>query len=506
MEYLRFGWPGGYTASSPPTPATANHPSALNFPNDVRMFLDKEVRLGAMLGPFQEPPFRPWSQVSPLMTVEKKGSSSRRVIIDLSFPIGEGVNAGVPKNFFQGKHKQYSLPTIHDMAELVIAAGPACYLWKADLERAYRQLRCDPLDYPLMGVAFDGLYYTDICPSFGCRGSSLSQQRVSNAVCHLLAREGHSALAYVDDFCGVHPSLHGASAAYSAFGNLSDTLGLKLAPEKCAPPATTMEWLGFLFDTEAMSITLPQAKLEEISALTSHWSSKKRASRKELQQLAGKLNHICQCVLPARKFMSRILAALRSAPQSGSILIGDPLRRDVHWFSMYTAMCNGRLMLTRDLPTFEIQCDACLEGGGGFSATHFYSLRFPQGMVENLHISQIEAMNIIIAVKTLLPRDLRSAEIVITTDNSAAMHTLNTGKTRDPILAACSRELWLVAALRELRIVVNHAPGETLVLADALSRRHKSQEFEDIVIQMTRHLGITTVPHIDIDTILTHKL
>ena len=325
-DFLRYGWPGGYTAPVPPSTSSTNHPSAVKFPDDVSRFLSKEVSLGAMLGPFPAPPFSSWSQVSPLMTVEKKDSAARRVIIDLSFPIGLGVNAGVPRNFFQGANKQYTLPSIHDLANMVIKMGKGCHIWKADLERAYRQLRCDPLDYPLLGVCHQGGYYTDICPSFGCRGSSMSQQRVSEAVCHLMAAEGHKVLAYVDDFCGIHRSQAGARAGYAAFGALTDTLGLKLAEDKSAPPSTTMEWLGFLFDTYEMTITLPPQKLQEIIQLASTWSAKSKASRRELQSLAGRLNHIGQCVLPARKFMGRILASLRSAPLQGLVPVDEGVR------------------------------------------------------------------------------------------------------------------------------------------------------------------------------------
>ena len=228
---------------------------------------------------FLPPPFEDWSQVSPIMTVEKKDSASRRVKIDLSYPIGLGVNSGVPKNFFQGDDRQYSLPTIDTLPKWVIQAGRGCLIWKANLERAYRQLRCDPLDYPLMRIHHQGGYYTDICPSFRCRGSSMSQQRVSEAVCYLMRREGHTVLAYVDDFCSIHSSPLRAAAGFSAFTSLTHTLGLKLAQEKSAAPSTSMEWLGFLFNTVEMSITLPTGKLTEIVMLNTEWATKTRAWR-----------------------------------------------------------------------------------------------------------------------------------------------------------------------------------------------------------------------------------
>ena len=47
-----------------------------------------------MLGPFKNSPIENL-HVSPFLTHDKPGSSHRRVIVDLSFPHGYSVNAGV---------------------------------------------------------------------------------------------------------------------------------------------------------------------------------------------------------------------------------------------------------------------------------------------------------------------------------------------------------------------------------------------------------------------------
>ena len=96
--------------------------------------------------------------------------------------------------------------------------------------------------------------------------------------------------------------------------------------------------------------------------------------------------------------------------------------------------------------------------------------------------------------------------IKVITDNSASVAAINTGRTRDYILAACSRELWLVAAVQQLTITLEHAPGETLVLADALSRRHKGPHFEDIVSTLTAHKSISPVTPVKPQYVLTNFL
>ena len=506
VDFLRFGWPSSYTAPTPPTTSNTNHPSAQAFSKDIDSFIHKELSKQALLGPFTDLPFLPWTQTSPIMTVPKPGSSKRRVIIDLSFPKGESVNDGVAKNFFQGRDLSYSLPSAADLSQCLLFHGRSCFMWKADLERAYRQLRSDPLDYPLMGIRHNGSIYVDVCPSFGARGSSAAQQRVSRAVSHLMVKAGHHCLAYMDDFCGAAASFDEAVAAFVEFERLTAQLGLKLAPDKCAFPAKAMDWLGFYFDASDLSVTIPPDKLKEVTDLSRSWLFKKRATRHDLQVLTGKLMFISHCVLPARKFMSRILSALRSSPQKGSIYVSCELRRDVRWFVDFASACNAKLLLVPDMPLFHIECDACLDGAGGFSETQYYSFRFPPAEKRSRHISQLEATNIVVAVKSLIPPTLANHKVVVTTDNLASVYALNSGRTSDYVLAACSRELWLVAATRQLSVLIQHAPGVSLVLADALSRRYMDSKAEAIARQLIGEKGLVRVDPVPLDYVITNHL
>ena len=77
-----------------------------------------------------------------------------------------------------------------------------------------------------------------------------------------------------------------------------------------------------MFDSQTMEITLPADKLGEVVDIAATWKDKKVATRRELQVLAGKFNFVALCILPARRFMSRILTALRKAPSSGYLPIG----------------------------------------------------------------------------------------------------------------------------------------------------------------------------------------
>jgi hypothetical protein len=87
LAYLEFGFPINYTFDHPPRTEITNHSSALKYPKHVSDHIELELAHQAMLGPFQTPPFMQWTHVSPLMSREKKGSESRRIITDMSWPV-----------------------------------------------------------------------------------------------------------------------------------------------------------------------------------------------------------------------------------------------------------------------------------------------------------------------------------------------------------------------------------------------------------------------------------
>lgn len=77
-DCLEFGWPIGYVTSTWPKSTVRNHSSSLAYPSSVTQFLTREINHGAILGPFDAPPFLP-CHTSPLMTAPKRHSETRRV-------------------------------------------------------------------------------------------------------------------------------------------------------------------------------------------------------------------------------------------------------------------------------------------------------------------------------------------------------------------------------------------------------------------------------------------
>ena len=112
--------------------------------------------------------------------------------------------------------------------------------------------------------------------------------------------------------------------------------------------------------------------------------------------------------------------------------------------------------------------DASLQGLGGVFQDMIYTLPLPRGF-KSYSIVHLEILNIVVALKIWAPlwKDLT---IEIKCDNMAVVEVLNTSRARDAILATCARNIWLLATMYNVQIIVNHIPGVSNVVADLLSR------------------------------------
>ena len=201
VDYLQYGCPINFQSGAVLRSTLTNHASALQHPKDVQHYIRTELAHGALIGLFTEPPIRP-THISPLMTRPKKNSEFRRVIMDLSWPAGESVNNRVDGEMYIDGPATIKLPTVEYMEHRVLELGPGCFLYKTDLSRGYRQLRVDPLDWPLLGLVHEGRVFLDVCPPFGLKTSAMCMQRTSEAICYIHSRKGYYSRAYLDDFGG----------------------------------------------------------------------------------------------------------------------------------------------------------------------------------------------------------------------------------------------------------------------------------------------------------------
>ncbi len=454
-DQLEYGFPSGFQHDTAVlTPSHTNHQSATAYPDHVREYIETELVRGTLIGPFDEPPFGPDTQTSPILTRPKGiDTSRRRIIIDLSWPPGGSVNSFTPKDTYCGQHCKLQLPTIETL-RATLETGKNQYLYSVDIRAAYRNLLCCPRAYALFNIKFDGKFYVDRALPFGARWSARNCQRVTDAITWIMSKQGHSLLNYIDDFVGWSDNLKSAQQGYEMLRQLLKDLGLPEAVEKSQPPSNKVTWLGYIIDTKANELRIPPAKLTTTIDLAKHWYQKPYCTPAHLRSLLGKLLYHSHCVPPARLFLNRILAIYRQHQNDQHICITSEFKKDLAWFIEHLATSNGIYKISPNCASpLTVICTVV----SGIAAATIpdldkgYVMQLPSDMVGKMQPSHLQALNAHAAISHwahLLTR--RNVRLIC--PQQQVICTLACAKGRDELLLSCARHMWALATKNKMVI------------------------------------------------------
>ena len=467
LDYLQFGFPLGLMRGVKITSnAINNHQSAIDFPVEVEEYISTERKHGALLGPFDNPP-HPEFTWSPLMTRPK--GSGRRVILDLSY--GDySVNHATNKELYDDSPFQLTLPSLDHLLPALQQFGQDARLFKVDISRAFRNVPVDPGDAIHLGIKWGDQYYIDKFLAFGAIHGTAIFERITNFIRYILANKGVTVYNYIDD---IYACCHKdqAQTAFRALTDVIRSVGLPINPSKLFPPCKTLSILGIVVDVDSATFRIEEEKLREITTLCAHSFIRDVFTKRELQRLLGKLLYVSRCIRGAHVFLNRILSTLRDVGDSVRICPDEGFYWDLQWFLQFLSKFNGVVTFNRPPVSHTAFVDASLQGLGGVWGSRVYSVAIPFTLIGDLAITQYELYNILVAVKLWAPH-WKDKVVLIRCDNESAVMVCNTGRTRDAFLAACLRNLWLVAATANIDLRVKHIKGKDNILADALSRNH----------------------------------
>ena len=395
LQLLKFGFPLDFNRANELKQDGGNHRSALDYPKDIEAYLYEKLQYEAILGPYKTKPI-PNMHCSPFMTRATPNSDKRGVIIDLSWPIGASVNAGIDKTTYIDSAFALNFPTVDHITSELKRLGRGAHLYKIDVSRAFWHIKVDPGDYDLLGLEWNG-FYVDTCIPFGTRHRSQIFQRLSKAVRFIMRRSGFTIIDYTDDYVRVGvPSI--ASASYAFLLQLMQRLGLTVSEKKLVPPGTRVVSLGILIDTICGTVEIPAEKLQQINITVRQWLGKDVAMKRELQSILGLLLYIHKCVRPVRIFLNRMLEVLRSSHSTQKITLTGEFKHDLRWFARFLPDYNGVSLYDHKPIDIILELDVCLTGFGGCSGIHVYHLPIQRGY-RNWSIVHLEMINILLALR-----------------------------------------------------------------------------------------------------------
>lgn len=190
LDGVSFGFPLHYVGLPMARPNRTAYSSAVMYKAQVSTYFQTETENRAIFGPLEVSPFRQWTNFSPIMTRPKSEPQKRLIIVDLSFPQGENINAFIYKYTILGPYHDHRLPTVLDTVATLEARGFRALLATINIERAYRNIPVCSLDLPLLRIYVENRLYIDAAMPFRAQNSSLNMQMIAQFLVHALGARG----------------------------------------------------------------------------------------------------------------------------------------------------------------------------------------------------------------------------------------------------------------------------------------------------------------------------
>ena len=236
----------------------------------------------------------------------------------LSAPFGSSVNDHISKEDFTLKYS-----TVDNAVAILQRLGPSAAMAKIDIKHALRLCLVRRDDWDLLGAHWNGRFYVDKRLPFGLRSAPFLFNRVADSLHWILVNEcGIKAVVhYLDDFFIAAESMVECDRFLHTILKVFDNIGVPLAPEKVAGPASVFTFLGIELDVLQQELRLPPDKLADLLAIVQDWLSKTKCRKRELLSLLGTMNFACKAVPAGRFFFD---GSSTSAQREGCLITSSP--------------------------------------------------------------------------------------------------------------------------------------------------------------------------------------
>ena len=404
------------------------------------------------------------------MAAIPKPDGDVRLIHDCSRPSGGAVN-----DYCSSDWKQ-KFSRIDDASSLMTEG---CYFAKVDLKSAYRSVNISAHSQTVTGFTWNfggqNVYLRDVKLPFGAKLSVGIFHRLTQAVKRMMGRRGFDLLiVYLDDFLIIAKSKEECAAALKCLIQLLRKLGFAIHWGKVVDPTTRITFLGIELDSLGMSVRLPGEKLDSLRFELDGFLHRRRASKRQLQSIAGKLSWAAGVVKGGRVFLRRIfdqISFLKRA--SHKTLISPEMRKDFLWWSNFLQTFNGKSTVLDKQPFYGVFTDACDDAAGGsFGHDWFYfnwKHDFPEA--SSLHINEKEVLAVVLAAQRW-SKHWVNKRIVLHPDNTVTVASINKGTSRNKMVMQCLRRLFWLSATHNFHLTARFLPGCLNIVADSASRLH----------------------------------
>ena len=270
-----------------------------------------------------------------------------------------------------------------------------------------------------------------------------------------------------------------------------------------------MTYLGIELDSIKMELRLPDKKVTKLKSMIEHYEIVEKATKRELQVLAGHLAHASTVVRGGRTFSRRLLNLVKYLPDSSrSIVLPTWFRPDLTWWKNLMGIFNGSSTIIRSQATLEghISTDSSMTGFGGVwsgdwflgtwdqdlcgrdqTVPNHHKEMPPNGDTSLMNINILELWPVLVAARRWGPY-WSGHKVCFITDNTQVLHMINTGRSSSVACMQWIRELFWMSFIFNFHAVSRHIGTKDNVLPHYLSRCYDDRNIATVPSSLTSHL------------------
>lgn len=401
------------------------------------------------------------------------------------------------------KFMNYTHFKMENFEQAIRLISSGVFMASVDLKHAYYSVKIAEEQQKYLCFKWAGRIYQFTCLPNGVSEGPRLFTKLLKPVFSCLRFKGYTITSFIDDTLMCSPSVEDCVACLKDTVEILQNVGFCINAKKSVMvPTKRIEYLGNIIDSEAMTVTLPERRLDKIVKSCSSLASRNKAKIREVARVVGLL----VAAIPAvelGKLHYRILERAKIEAlkvEQGNfdklMKISKEMRLELSWW-ISEAGTQGRRIL-RPAPTVEVFTDASDLGWGGCVRRYTTNGRWTSEE-SCLHINAKELKAILFTLQSFACL-LKGCHVKVMCDNTTAIAYVNEmGGTKSLVCNSICIDIWNWCISKDIWVTCAHIPGKDNVLADAASRNFNDRHEWKLDPQLFQELCVIFgTPSIDL--------
>ncbi len=405
------------------------------------------------------------------------------------------------------KYVTYQHFKMDTFANALTLLSPGDYMASVDLKDAYYTVPIADQDTKYLKFLWQGQLYKFLALPNGLTSGPRLFTKILKPPFSYLRSKGHVLMGYIDDIICINTTKEKTADTVRETSKILTELGFIVHPEKSVfTPQQEITFLGFVINTQSMTVSLPDAKKQEILQDCTNLLSATSITIRQVAGVIGKMVAAFPAVeygpLHYRNMEIDKTAALKANKGhfDRPMNISGAAITDIQWWIENVQISSK--VIFRGTPELTLESDASGSGWGATDGAINIGGRWNDDeieMAEDNRINYLELLAAFFALKSFC-KDKRDIHILLRLDNTTAVaYIQNMGGIKSIECNKLAKSLWNWCIARNIWVTAAHLPGILNTTADRSSRKFQEETEwmlnRKLFRKITKHLG---TPNIDL--------